>query len=297
MPDSRTIAPKGSRRSAPFKPGTPVFARILCAIDGTRTSEAAVRMAVCLAGNRGRVTLLAVTGERGSGHYRMAAINPTRAKWVLHAAQEVADDAGVRSKAIVDRGIEPTRIILERSHDHDLLVIGAPATSRLSRLVVGGVIEGALDAFATPMLLVRRSFAGSLRGKRIVVASDGSSGSERIVELATAIAQAHEAPITLLHAVDHEAASRLRALEAQARLLEQALPDSSEMVVQAGGASNVIVQEARRIRAALIVTGSRRLRGIRALGSVSRQVAHDAPCSVLLLPPLAPATKSKHGRG
>ncbi|MGC2373330.1 MAG: universal stress protein [Solirubrobacteraceae bacterium] len=34
-----------------------------------------------------------------------------------------------------------------------------------------------------------------------------------------------------------------------------------------------------------VVMGSRRLRGLRALGSVSRHAAHDAPCSVPLLPP------------
>ena len=242
-------------------------------------------MAVCLAGDRGRVTLLAVTGERGAGRYRMAVINPTRAKWVLDSAREVAHEAGVKSSTIVDRGSEPIRVILERSRDYDLLVIGAPATSRLSRLIVGGVTEAALDAFTTPTLLVRRSFAGSLRGKRIVVASDGTSGSERIVQIALGIAQAQDARVTLLHALDHEAASRVRAIESQARLLEETLPDSSEILVEEGGASRLIVEEARRRRAALIVTGSRRLRGVRALGSVSRQVVHDAPSSVLLLPP------------
>jgi nucleotide-binding universal stress UspA family protein len=34
-----------------------------------------------------------------------------------------------------------------------------------------------------------------------------------------------------------------------------------------------------------VMMGSRRLGGLRAIGSVSRRVAHDAPCSVLLVPP------------
>ena len=34
-----------------------------------------------------------------------------------------------------------------------------------------------------------------------------------------------------------------------------------------------------------MVMGSRRLGGLKAIGSVSRRVAHDAHCSVLLVPP------------
>jgi nucleotide-binding universal stress UspA family protein len=35
-------------------------------------------------------------------------------------------------------------------------------------------------------------------------------------------------------------------------------------------------------RASLIVVGARGVTGVRALGSVSERVAHDAPCSVLI---------------
>ena len=38
-----------------------VFTNILCAVDGTRASTAAVRMAASLAGSDGHLTLLAVT--------------------------------------------------------------------------------------------------------------------------------------------------------------------------------------------------------------------------------------------
>ena len=45
----------------------PLFANVLCAVDGTRASTAAVRMAACLAGPEGSLTLLAVTAAAGSG--------------------------------------------------------------------------------------------------------------------------------------------------------------------------------------------------------------------------------------
>jgi nucleotide-binding universal stress UspA family protein len=56
-------------------------------------------------------------------------------------------------------------------------------------------------------------------------------------------------------------------------------------VHRAGEAQDVIVNAAKSSKAAVVVIGSRRLRGLRAFGSVSRRVVHDASCSVLLLPP------------
>ena len=57
---------------------TSVFTNILCAVDGTRTSTAAVELAVSLAGPDGHLTLLAVTAVSGSGAYTTAAISPGR---------------------------------------------------------------------------------------------------------------------------------------------------------------------------------------------------------------------------
>jgi nucleotide-binding universal stress UspA family protein len=50
-------------------------------------------------------------------------------------------------------------------------------------------------------------------------------------------------------------------------------------------AHHLVCEVAQRQRVSLIVMGSRRLEGPRALGSVSERVAHDASCSVLTLPP------------
>jgi nucleotide-binding universal stress UspA family protein len=47
----------------------------------------------------------------------------------------------------------------------------------------------------------------------------------------------------------------------------------------------VIVGVADSMGASLVVMGSRRLDGLRSMGSVSRRVVHEAPCSVLLVPP------------
>jgi nucleotide-binding universal stress UspA family protein len=77
---------------------------------------------------------------------------------------------------------------------------------------------------------------------------------------------------------------RPRRIQAQARALELT-SGAGKACIESGKASDVILNAAKSTKAAIVVIGSRRLGGLRALGSVSRRVAHDAPCSVLLLPP------------
>ena len=262
-----------------------VFADILCAVDGTRAGMAAVEVAAQLAGPDGRLTLLAVTAVGGSGDYSTAAISPGRVDRVLAGAKRIADDAGVRSTTVVDPDGPPVEVILRHASDHDLLAIGAPATSWLGGMLIGGVTAAALSQFTTPMLVVGRTSAGPLRGGRLLVASDGEEGSGRVVELAGRLALSQDADLTLLHAVGSEFEAPPSRIEAQAHALELTLPHPGPAWVEHGKASEVILNGARSRNAAMVIVGSRRLGGLRALGSVSRRVVHDAPCPVLLLPP------------
>jgi nucleotide-binding universal stress UspA family protein len=242
-------------------------------------------MAASMAGPDGHLTLLAVTAVSGSGAYATAAISPSRVQHVLDCAKRVADDAGVPSTTVVDPGGPPVEVILERASHYDLLAIGAPATSWLGGMLIGGVVAVALSQFTTPLLVVRRTFAGWLRGRRILVASDGQEGSDRVVELAGRLGLSQDANVTLLHALGSESEIPPRRIQAQARALELTLRHASEACVEPGKAWEVILNAAKSTKATMVVIGSRRLGGLRALGSVSRRVVHDAPCSVLLLPP------------
>lgn len=279
--DERTPSELGAATPVPLR----VFTNILCAVDGTHASAAAVRMAAGLAGPDGHLTLLAVTAAVGYGLNATAAISPSRARHVLDRAKLIADDAGVRSTTVVDPGGPPVEVILERASNHDLLAIGAPATSWLGGMLVGGVAAAALGQFTIPMLVVRRSFTGSMHGRRILVTSDGQEGSDQIVELAGKLGLSLDANVTLLHALGRESKVSPRRIQAQARALELMLDGECETFVEPGKAADVILDSAKNINAAIVVMGSRRLGGLRALGSVSRRVVHDASCSVLLLPP------------
>ena len=158
-------------------------------------------MAAGLAGPGGHLALLAVTAVSGSGPHATAAISPSRVNTLLSRAKHIAEAAGVPLTTVVDPGSPPVEVILERASHHDLLAIGAPATSLLGGMLIGSVATTALGQFTTPLLIVRGSSTGSLRGSRILVASDGDEDSDRIVELAGRLGLSRTRTVTLLHAV------------------------------------------------------------------------------------------------
>jgi nucleotide-binding universal stress UspA family protein len=271
----------------------PIFAELLCAIRGREGGYAAVEQAAAMAGTHGRLTLLAVTSYRSGGAHRAPAIGPARAAEILGRAEGIAREVGVPYTSEVDPGSPPSRVILDWSARYDLLALGAPASSWPGTWLSVGVGNKAIEGFTTP-LLVARPLAGDRRfGDRIVVASDGLQASHAVVDLAARLARANGSKVTLVHALGRESPlkrGRSRGqeltLEEQGEKLKRALASgTSEVLLETGRAADVIKSAAAAATASLIMMGSRRLDGLRAMGSVSRRVVHQARCSVLLFPP------------
>jgi nucleotide-binding universal stress UspA family protein len=157
--------------------------------------------------------------------------------------------------------------------------------SWLGEAIVGGVATEALGPVPTALLFARRPHSDSGFAKRILVASDGLEDSEKLVARACQVAEAQHADVVLLHAIDGERRMHTDRVREQARTIEAASGCSCEVRIQEGPTWDVISSAAEEARASLIIMGTRRLSGIRAIGSVSRRVVHDASCSVLLIPP------------
>jgi nucleotide-binding universal stress UspA family protein len=280
---ANTRSAEAHQQRAPALDGR-LFADVLCAIDGTRRSYAAVAQAAVLAGPQGQLTLVTITAATGSGAFRQALISPSRAERILERAAKIAEQAEVASTTLIDPAGPPQEVLIERAVGRDLLALGAPVGSRLEGMLTGGVAAAALGSFTTPLLAARLPPVGRFP-ERILVASDGLDGSDRLVELVGRLAQVHQASVILLHVAAAGARSRPPRIQEQARKLEETLEGASELRVEVGRIADVIVELGEEAAVSLTVTGSRRLGGLRALGSVSRQVAHEAHCSVLLIPP------------
>jgi nucleotide-binding universal stress UspA family protein len=263
----------------------PMFVDILCAVDGEPGGFVAMEQAAALAGPEGRLTMLLVTSFSAQGEYRSPAIGSAQAKRILDRAKQIADEAGVPSTVEVDPATPPSQVILDWSATRDLLALGAPTTPRLRGMFNAGVADTALGSFTTPLLAARTMPGDHQFGHRILVASDGRGGSDELVELGQRLARARGADMVLLHAAGHESHERRERVEEQGRRLGLAAAGTNEVRVERGHAHDVIVGVADSMGASLVVMGSRRLDGLRSMGSVSRRVVHEAPCSVLLVPP------------
>jgi nucleotide-binding universal stress UspA family protein len=288
MPETESMQTQGHAA-----PAAPIFANILCAIYGKDGGFAAVEQAAALAGTQGHLTFLAVTSFRSGGAQRGPAIGPAQATEILRRAEGIAREAGVPYASEVDPRSPPARVILDWSAQYDLLALGAPASSWPARLLSVGVGDKAIEGFTTPLLVARPLAVDRRLGDRIVVASDGLEASHPVVDLAARLAHSDGSNVTLVHALGRESPiKRGRRREQEGTLKEQErmltrtrASGTSELLIESGRPADVIKSAAAAADASLVVMGSRRLDGLRAMGSVSRRVVHQARCSVLLVPP------------
>ncbi len=149
--------------------------------------------------------------------------------------------------------------------------------------------------------------------EKIVVGIDGSETAQRALEWAAAEARLRDARLVVVHAWQQPTAALMSpyaALLADCATLEEAarhvLTDSvveADLAGLAGKVEQLLVQGPAApalIKAAqtssLLVVGSRGLGGFAGvlLGSVSRQVAHEATIPVVIIPPTAASTDG-HG--
>jgi nucleotide-binding universal stress UspA family protein len=252
----------------------------------------AVEQAASLTGAQGHLTLLAVTAHRSGGAQRAPAIGPLQMADILGRAEGVAREIGVPYTTQVDPGAPPARVILDWSERFDMLALEAPESSWPAMWLSVGVGDSALGGFNCPLLVARPLAVDRRFGDRVVVASDGLESSHALIDLAARLAEAGS-KVTLVHALGRESPIKRgrqreqeRALEEQERTLASGLPSgSTELVVEPGRPGVVIRSVANAIGASLVLMGSRRRDGLRAMGSVSRRVVHQARCSVLVVPP------------
>ena len=136
--------------------------------------------------------------------------------------------------------------------------------------------------------------------RKILVPVDGSPASGKAIALGSELARACGGSLTVLYVLPSESMVTAGAQALTEEQLEQAKDRMAQRAFQAVNAGEVgpeattetvigtpsqeIVDHARRNEVDLIVMGSRGLTEFRQLllGSVSSQVVHHAPCSVLI---------------
>ena len=252
--------------------GSPPFASIVCAVDGSRGAESAIEQALTLAAPDAQLMFLARAGLGGVA----------RPPQALEPAIRLAVAAGMSTETLIRRADEVAGAILHVAGDHDLLVLGASGEDRRAGHRLGRVAIAALRHAPVPVLLARPERAGTVFPRDILLATDGSPAMRSAIDVTAALARRHDARVLLLHADHSGRAVRHELAEETVRLLEAT--GHEPVVVQLGGRPPERIAElAAELPVSLIVMGSRMLTGLRALGSVSARAGMTAPCSVLVV--------------
>jgi nucleotide-binding universal stress UspA family protein len=235
---------------------TGVFERIVCGVDGSESATAGVHIAAMLAEPESKLELVSVEDPSVAVH----------AGWAATAvANEIRRDAGAaleraREEAVALHAAEaklleghPADRLLDeiRRTGATLAVVGSRGHSRAVGIALGSVTTMLVHEAPCSVLVARELADPGSWPRRIVVGLNGSAEAKRA------------------RAVGAELGDRFSAHVDE-------IVDAREPVAELSEASE---------DADLVVVGSRGLRGVRALGSVSERVAHEARCPVLIVRP------------
>ncbi|MEJ7658011.1 MAG: universal stress protein [Thermoleophilaceae bacterium] len=119
--------------------------------------------------------------------------------------------------------------------------------------------------------------------KTIVVGTDGSNTAEKAIEEASELASAVGASVHIVRAVAGPGGDPEGELERAAETVKNAGVEAETHIVR-DDASEALIAAAEEHNADLILIGNKGMAGARRflLGSVPNDVAHHAPCSVLI---------------
>lgn len=251
----------------------PVFTRILCGVDGTPASLVAVRQAVRLQDAPGSLLLSAVANLAKAAHAGMAATHA--AELLQHDAEAALTEARAIAPSATAKLLDgdPSAVLLEQAETEEatLIAVGSHGRRRAAGLLLGTVAARMLRDATCSVLVARPARDSKAWPQTIVAGVDGSLESAAASALARSVADrfggSARAVASTKDQLDREAA------EAIAPELEEHDEPAVNILVAASESAD------------LIVVGSRGLHGLKALGSVSERVAHQARSSVLVVRP------------
>ena len=176
----------------------------------------------------------------------------------------------------------------------DLVMVGSHGRSDLAALLAGSVSNDVAAGLDVPVLVLHAAPVTAARPRTILVAVDGSPGSDQAVLESAEIASAFAAEVVVVHAqlvlatqggavVEPEEDARA-AVRGAMVVLESRGVRATAYAPPARSVASAVVETAERVGADLVVLGSRRPTGLGGLllGSVAHEAIHRLPCPVLL---------------
>jgi nucleotide-binding universal stress UspA family protein len=251
----------------------PVFERIICGVDGTPASLIAVRQALRLQGEQGSLLLSAVANLAQAAHAGVAA--PHAAELLKHEAEAALAEAQAIAPSASSRLADgdPVAVLLKQAEAEraTLVAVGSHGRRRTAGLLLGTVATRMLRDATCSVLVARAADDHEAWPQTVVAGVDGSLESA--------------AAFTVARSVAARVGGSVRAVASTKDQLDREAAEAIAPELEGHGDPAVGVLVAASESADLIVVGSRGLHGLKALGSVSERVAHQARSSVLVVRP------------
>ncbi len=290
------------------------FRNVVIGMDFTPGARRAARRALLLPLARGARLELFHAAPRTAPAAVEAEVRRLALRALEHEASVLRESAatgaaGARVSVTLGSG-EPAIALLRaaRAGAADVVVVGAHGRAGLPDLDLGSAAEHLIHDGDLPVLVVHREPRVPYR--HALVATDLAGSVRSALAFAVRWMKAGGGRMTLMHALQpppeaglqlagttpaelKRRAARIeqevgRTLEAEARRLEE-YGIVVEPIIARGDPRDVLVRAAKRLRADLVVLGSRPARDRTGLllGSVARRIARHAPCDILVVRPKA----------
>lgn len=245
-----------------------LFSRVVCGVDGSDAGRGAVEQVRRLAPGDAQIVLVSVSETQLAVHAGMLA--PKAAEEIESEARAALDEfaaEGFESRIVRGRADE---MMLAAARDATLVAVGSHGTRRGPGALMGSVATRLVHDAPCSVLVTRAAAEPERFPRSIVVGVDGSSASLAAAAAAAEIGERLGVTVSVIAAGNADEIDE-HALAAGGLAVERSDAKPVPALLQAAATVD------------LLVVASRGLRGIRALGSVSERVAHEAPCSVLVV--------------
>ena len=290
------------------RPLSPLLENILVPLDGSGLAEASLSVARSVSVAFGaQITLLTVIPaqspsprKRGEGTHSSPQIisgpgysaNGEQMLYLQQIASQM-ESSSLPVQTKISEGEVADAIYTAVSADNNLIIMSTHGRSGFRRLVAGSVASKVIQSSNTPVLLLRPT--GSWRSrvtgfKKLLVALDGSSYSERVLPFVRMIAKNFGSQVTLLTVPvgltsDTYQKQINQYLEEVAGELHQDGVLTNVLVTGNGPARTIVnISQEKQIDLIMLATQGRGGFDRLMLGSVAHRVIENMPCPIFLVP-------------